>query len=181
MAFMARRALVEREHGAAKFDEVVRAIAKTEAIFRSPVLATTKIPMGSFMRFNQALIDTLYNGDQKANFALGEQSADYALNGPYKHFVTNRSIDAFVGSAPSMYKNYFDEGEAKAERRGRDVNLELFDIPAAYRCLYIEYGIMGYFRRGLEMVSGGMTKMTAKKGFSKGDDAVLYVFELTNV
>lgn len=178
MAFIARRLLVEREHGVEKFDEVVREVAKKDAIFRAPVLATTRIPMDAFMRLNQALVDRLYRGDPKANFTLGEMSADYALNGPYKNFVTNRSVDAFAGSAPAMYRNYFDEGEAKAVRVGREIHVEISGIPEPYRSHYIEYGIMGYFRRGLEMVSGVTPKMSARRGFSKGDETVLYVFEL---
>lgn len=177
-AFLARRSFVEREHGAERFEAILTAVAEEEPVFRAPVLATTRIPMEAFLRFNQALIDTLYDGDAKANFVIGEQSAEWAFNGPYKHIVTNKSIDAFIASAPAMYRNYYDEGEAKADRRGKEIRLELTGIPAPCRSLYIEYGIMGYFRRGLEMVSGITPDMIAERGFSKNDEDVLYRFRL---
>jgi hypothetical protein len=37
---------------------------------------------------------------------------------------------------------------------------------------------MGYFKRGLEMVSGRRVRMTARKGFSRGDAEVLYQYQL---
>jgi hypothetical protein len=176
VAFIARRALVERLHGLEVFDGIVREVAKKDAVFRTPILATTRIPFDAFLRLNQALVDKLYAGEPKANFKLGELSAEWAFNGPYKHIVTDKNVDEFAASAPNLYRNYFDEGEAKATRDGDEIHLELLGIPAPCRCHYIEYGIMGYFRRGLEMVTGATPKMTALQGFSKGDPIVHYAF-----
>ena len=175
-AFLARRALVEQRFGGERFGEVVKKISETDPFFRAPVLATTRIPMASFLRFNQELINELFDGDTRANFALGEASADWALSGPYKQFVTNRSVDAFVGSSPAIYRNYYDEGEARAETVDGKIALSLTLVPAPYRSEYIEFGIMGYFRRGLELVSGKVPKMSIERGFSRGDADVLYHF-----
>jgi len=178
VAFIARRALVEKLHGLEKFDAIVREVAETDEVFRTPILATTRLPFASFQRMNQALIDQLYAGDQRANFKLGELSAEWAFSGPYKHIVANKNVDEFSASAPILYRNYFDEGEAKASHIGREIHLELLGIPASCHCHYIEYGIMGYFRRGLEMVTGHAPKMTLLQGFSKGDPLVHYSFGL---
>lgn len=175
-AFLARRALVEQRFSAERFDEVLKKVATADPFFRAPILATTRIPMSSFLNFNQALVNDLFDGDSRANFILGEASAEWALSGPYKHFVTNRSVDAFVNSSPAMYRNYYDQGDAVAETVDGRINLSLLHVPPPYRSEYLEFGIMGYFRRGLEMVSGKVPHMSIERGFSQGDADVLYHF-----
>jgi len=177
-AFLARRDFITREFGAERFEAILKRIGEVEPCFLDPILATTRLPMKSFLAFNELLVEELYGGDQLANFHIGEQSAEWAFGGPYKHIVTNRSVDAFLDMSPVMYRNYYDQGEAHAERVDHEIRLTLRAIPAPYRSLYIEYGIMGYFRRGLEMITGATPEMIARKGFSKHDEEVVYLFRL---
>lgn len=176
---MARKAMLEREHGAERFEEVLRRVALTEPPFRSPILATTRIPLDSFLRFNEAIVTELYDGDELSYFRFGEASATWALtSGPYKHLVTNKSVAEFAASAPNIYRNYFTEGEARAEVVKNRVVLRLLGIDAPHRHVYLEYAIMGYFKRGLELVSGRKVQMLAELGFSKHDGEVLYHFTI---
>ena len=177
-AFIARKSMLEREHGPDRFEEVLHKVAETEACFRAPVLATTRLPIKSFMKFNDMVVKELYAGDEHSYFRFGEASAAWALSptGPYKHLVTNKSVPEFAASAHNIYRNYFTEGDARSEVHGNKVTLQLVDIATPH--VYFEYAIMGYFKRGLEMVSGGHVRMTRKRGFSKGDADVLYEFEL---
>jgi hypothetical protein len=178
-AFLARKAFVEGEHGRACFDQVLREVSLSEPIFSSPILATTRIPIEAFLRLNDAIVHRLYGGDTASYFVFGEASAAWALSdGPYKRFVTNRSTTEFVGSAPLIYRSYFSVGEAKGELVGPQVRLFIRGIPARHAHVYFEYAINGYFRKGLEMVSGQEVTMRAEKGFSKGDAEVLYEYEL---
>ena len=179
-AFLARKAMIEREHGPIRFHEVMRKAAERDPVFSSAILATTRIPIDAFLRLNDLLVSDLYQGDEQSYFRFGEQSAAWALgpDGPYRRLVTDRSVGEFVASAPAIYKNYFTDGEAHAEQQGDDVRLLIVGVPAPHRHVYFEYAIMGYFRRGLEMVSGRRVEMVARKGFSKGDDEVVYHFAL---
>jgi hypothetical protein len=174
-AFVARKALLEKEHGAERFDRLLRKFAEREPVFRAPILATTRLPIDAFLRFNETVVAELYAGDEQSYFRFGEASAQWALTGgPYKHMVTNKSIGEFAASAPNIYRTYFTDGEASSEVRGAEVTLRLFDIEAHH--VYFEYAITGYFKRGLELVSGKKVRMTADRGFSKGDTDVLYRF-----
>jgi hypothetical protein len=178
-AFVARKALIEKEHGAARFEELLEKVRLTEPAFRQPILATTRIPLDAFLRFNDRVVAELYDGDDQSYFRFGEASAIWALtSGPYKHLVTNKSVAEFAASAPNIYRTYFTEGEAKAEVTGDRITLRLFGIEARYRHVYVEYAIMGYFKKGLELVSARKVKMTAERGFARGDAEILYHFNL---
>lgn len=180
-AFLARRDLVARLHGTAALDAILAEVAAVEPFWGEPVLATTRIPMAAFLVFNQAIIDRFYDGDPQANFTLGEESAAWAFEGPYKNLVASRDLERFVASAPTVYRNYYDQGDAKAEQRGSEIRVSLVGIPATYRSIAIEYGVMGYFRCGLHRVTGQVATMAAKRGFSRGDDDVLYHFRLPRI
>jgi len=176
-AFVARKALIEKDHGAARFEEILQKVARTEPALRQPILATTRIPFDAFLRFNDAVVTELYDGDDQSYFRFGEGSAIWALtSGPYKHLVTNKSVADFAASAPNIYRTYFSEGEARSEVHGDVVTLRLFGIELRYHHVYVEYAIMGYFKKGLELVSGKKVRMTAERGFSKRDTDVLYHF-----
>jgi hypothetical protein len=176
-AFVARKALIEKEHGASRFAALLREVAVRDPVFGGPILATTRLPIDAFLRFNEAVVRDLYAGDEQSYFRFGEASAQWALTeGPYKHMVTNKSVAEFAASAPNIYRTYFTEGEARAEIHGHEVALQLLGIEA--RHVYFEYAITGYFKRGLELVSGKRVKMTGERGFSKGDSDVLYLFTI---
>jgi hypothetical protein len=180
-AFLARKAMIEREFGAARLAEVLRDASERDPIFATAILATSKIPIEAFLRFNDLMVRALFHGDEQSYFRFGEASAMWALgpDGPYRRLVTDRGVAEFAASAPAIYRNYFDHGEARSEMRSPSViRLCIVGIDAPYRHVYFEYAIMGYFKRGLEMVSGKTVEMTADKAFSKGDDESVYTFTL---
>src|SRR5579884_3920648 len=92
-AFIARKSMLEREHGPERFERVLRKVAATEPCFRAPILATTRLPVESFIKLNDAIVKELYDGDEHSYFRFGEASAAWALSpsGPYKHLVQNKS------------------------------------------------------------------------------------------
>jgi hypothetical protein len=177
-AFIARKSMLEREHGPERFEQVLKKVAATEPCFRSPILATTRLPVESFVKFNDAVVKELYDGDEHSYFRFGEASATWALSpsGPYKHLVQNKSVPEFAASAHNIYRNYFTEGDARSEIHGNKVTLQLVGIDTPH--VYFEYAIMGYFKRGLELVSGRKVTMVCERGFSKRDADVLYHFTI---
>jgi hypothetical protein len=180
-AFLARKTMIEREFGAQRFAALIREASARDPIFSSAILATSKIPIEAFLRFNEIIVRDLFHGDEQSYFRFGEASAMWALgpDGPYRRLVTDRSVAEFAASAPAIYRNYFDHGEARSEmRRPTEVRLSIVGIDAPYRHVYFEYAVMGYFKRGLEMVSGMRIEMTADKAFSKGDDESVYTFTI---
>lgn len=180
-AFLARKTMIEREFGAQRFAAVIREACGRDPSFATAILATSKIPIEAFLRFNEIIVRDLFRGDEQSYFRFGEASAVWALgpDGPYRRLVTDRGVAELAASAPAIYRNYFDHGEARSEMRSpTEVRLCIVGIDAPYRPVYFEYAVMGYFKRGLEMVSGKTVEMSADKAFSKGDDESVYTFSI---
>jgi hypothetical protein len=179
-AFLARKATLETELGADRVNAVFRRFAAGKAAFPSPVLATSLIPMADFLELNDAIVRELYEGDPMSYWAFGRGSAEWALTeGPYRRVREQKSLDAFADSASSLYRNYFTEGRARSERDANGtIHLYIDGIPPQFHHVYFEYAIVGYFERGLEMVSGGRVRHTRVAGFSAGDDHVHYRYRL---
>jgi hypothetical protein len=179
-AFLSRKAMIERELGAPRFEAVLRAAAERDAVFGKAILATSRIPIEAFLRLNDLMVRDLYDGDDQSYFRFGEQSAAWALgpDGPYRRLVTDKGVAEFVASAPAIYRNYFDHGEARSETTDEAIRLSILGIDAPYRHVYFEYAIMGYFKHGLEMVSDRKVEMRAHLGFSKGDPESVYLFRV---
>jgi hypothetical protein len=177
-AFLARKSYLSREHGAARFDALVALVAERDPIFRDPIVATTPIPVDAFLRFNEAVVRDLCGGDDQSYFRFGAASADWALTeGPYKHLVADKSVARFAASAPIIYRIYFTDGEARAEASGAD-RVDTFLTGIEPHHVYFEYAVMGYFARGLGMITGGRVEMKVHRGFSRGDADVHYEFRL---
>jgi hypothetical protein len=188
-ALLARRGFIDKDHGAGTFERILRKQAAIDPLFSTPILATTRIPIEPFLRLNERIVAELYHGDARSYLRVGEQSAEWALGegGPYRSLIKDRDVAAFVRSAPAIYRNYFTEGVAEssitpptkeqvARGEGGKVALHLYDIAIAH--VYFEYAIVGYFRHGLELVSGQRVAETCVRGFSKGDRDVLYTYTL---
>ena len=181
-AFLARRAMADRRGKLADFDRVVRELAAIEPVFAAPILATTRIPIVAFFRLNEELVRQMHGGDVRSYFEFGVDSANWGLtDGPYQKLVTDRSVEAFVASAPSLYRNYYTVGAAEGALVGDRATLQIVGIPAPFRHPYIELGVTGYFKRGLELVSNRAVEMRAITGFVKGDAEVRYEYELRRV
>jgi hypothetical protein len=176
-AFLARRSLVIASFGEEKWNALLARLAKREPFFRDIVLPVTQIPAQKFLLFNEMLIAEFFGGDPKANWRLGEKGAEWALGeGPYKHLVKSRDVDAFIATAPKLWSTYYDEGAARAVRQGSILDMRLMHIPVSD--VFFEYAVLGYFKRGLELVGANVKETRCIKGFSKGDHEVHYQFVL---
>ena len=177
-ALLARRGFIDKEHGAGTFDRILTKQAVVDPIFRTPILATTRMPIEPFLRLNERIVAELYRGDVRSYLRVGEQSAEWALGegGPYRSLVKDRDVATFARSAPAIYRNYFTEGTAESSFEPGKVTLRLHGIAPPHE--YFEYAIVGYFRHGLELVTGKPVVETCVRGFSKGDRDVLYTYAL---
>lgn len=182
-AFLARKAMLIREFGEEKFNAFLAEVGRREPVFTRPILATTVLPIKSFLAFNDMMVRDLYGGDVHSYFAFGEASAEWSLReGPYKNLVAQKSLEQFAGMGKLLYANYYTEGRAETSLRPqarngkRIVDLRLLDIPRECHHPYLEYAICGYFKRGLELVSHEAVTMRALRGFTKGDSEVHYEY-----
>lgn len=180
-AFLARRAMLEQDLGAERFGEWLQKWLAAHEEFPSPILATSWIPWEVFARFNDDVLRDFYAGDEQSYWRFGRKSAEWGLlQGPYKHMLEKRNITEFANSAPNLYRNYFSDGRAAATvtDQERTVELVLEDIGPSYRSTYMEYAIMGYFERGLELLSGQRVSRRCVDGFARGNSRVCYRFRI---
>lgn len=180
-AFLARRALLEKDVGSARVGDFIAAFRAKDPDFPYPVLPTTSIPIERFLALNDAIVRELYDGDEASYWRFGRMSGEWALTeGPYRRIREQKSLPEFVASGPALYRNYFTEGRARTQMNPSSGAVEIWieGIPPRFHHVYFEYSIVGYFERGLELVSGKPVKETRLSGFSAGDDHVHYRYRL---
>ena len=178
-AFLARRAMLAQEIGEERTAQLVEWFTREYPDLPRVVLATTSIPFPAFIAFNEMLVRDVYGGDVQSYWRFGERSDEWALTaGPYKHIAATRSVAEFAATGRLIYQNYFTEGRAETAMKEGSVDLRLLDIAAPDRHEYLEYAIVGYFKRGLELVGARAVTATRVKGFSRRDPEVHYRYTL---
>ena len=174
-AFLARKMMLTEEIGEGRFNELLAEVAREEPIFTRPICATTLIPMRSFVAFNAAIVEALYDGDPVSYVRFGERSAEYGLMlGPYKRIRETNSVAVFVESARIIFQGYYTAGRAEGSLDGDIAELKIHGILPEHRHVYLEYASAGYVRRGIELVGLHSVAMERVRGFSCGDELVHY-------
>jgi hypothetical protein len=178
-AFLGRRAMLAAEIGEARTAELLAEFCAKQPAFPKAVLATTAIPIQLFIEWNEMLVKRVYGGDESSYFRFGEKSAEWSLTqGPYKNLRESKSLERFAESGRLLYQNFYSEGYAETSLRDNAVDLRLRDIPRKAHHPYVELGIVGYFKRGLELVGARAVKARCVLGFTKGDAEVHYTYTL---
>lgn len=178
-AFLARKALLAQELGEARAAAFLADYAREDPYFAGTILATTIMPIEKFIAFNEAIIREVYDGDRTAYLRIGAASAEWSLTvGPYKHMRASKNLAQFAESGRLLYQNFYSEGRAETTIAENVIDLRLLGIPSAHQHLYLEYAIVGYFQRGLELVGARAVKHQRVRGFSAGDADVHYRYVL---
>ncbi len=173
-AYHARMNLLRAKLGEAGVEDFMKSFLAKHPTFPQNILATTWLPAEDFLQLIDAIVEGPYNGDTQSLWEIGEASATYTLTaGPYRHLLETRDVRRFGGLAGVMYANFFDTGRARSEYCGKFVELWIEGIPAPLRHLYFEYSLVGYFRRGFELLEESV-RAECLQGYSKGDDRVHY-------
>jgi len=177
-AYKSRLHLLQGKLGEAGVEEFMEAFRREHPDFPRTVLATTWIDAAQFLSLTDAIVEQVYGGDEQSFWEIGEQSALFTLrNGPYRNLLDSKDSERFAAMAKAMYANFFDVGEARSVYTPECVDLYIEGVPADLRHLYFEYSIVGYFRRGLELIEDAV-RCECVEGFSKGDERVHYRMHL---
>jgi len=152
-ALLARKHIVTKRFGERKWFELFQDMAARFSYFTQPVVAASIIPLPEFISFHNELVRRFFDGDPKAYFMLGEESARWAMTeGPCRTFVTGKDFEGLGQSFPQTWTMYFAETSSYCTTRveGNVVELEAFDLPIWHP--YFEYFVVGYFRGLLDMI-----------------------------
>jgi hypothetical protein len=164
-ALLARKEIVTRRFGVEAWTRLVQDMAVRHPCFRSPVVASSLLPVGEFLEFHDELVERFFKGDANVYFQLGEQSAQWALTkGPYKRFLARKDLDGFVASIPNLSNAYWDEATTsyRATIDGDVVEFEVSGLPEWHP--YFEYLVVGYIKAALELLCGPIDMEQLKGG-----------------
>lgn len=176
-AYIGRVRSVIDQFGQEKWDQFMNEFCKKEPYFKNPIIATTSIPMQTFLLFADEVLKHFYNNDDKLYFKLGEASAKWALTeGPYKAFMIKNDVKKFVEEcAPTIWILYYDEGSFQTKMDGDIVTIQ---IKCPIKHVYFEYIALGYLEGGMKICGVKEISKERIKGFSAGDDEISYKFTI---
>jgi hypothetical protein len=168
-AFLARKKVIVEKFGQEAWDEFLRQQIGHAPFFAAPVMASTNIPIESFLTFQDAMVKRFFNGNTKAYWDMGAASAQWSLTeGPYRTALERRDLKALVETLPGLWNNYYDEGRLSASLEGNIVHVHLYDVPVWH--VSLELIVMGYFHRALELFTKRKVAWKQVSGGAPGVD-----------
>jgi hypothetical protein len=173
--FVGRKAFIVEHFGEERWSRFIARMAPLEPVFGDPILVTTLIPVKAYFTFNEELIKEFFNNDDEAYWTIGEKSAEWALTeGPYKNFRNNpHSVRKFIEQFfPLIWTAYYTEGRVESLMSGNEAYIWIADLPV--RHLSIEYAVLGWAKRALELVGLKRVAMERIRGISAGDRDIYY-------
>ena len=176
IAFESRRRMVESEIGKEEFENYLRWLAEQDSFWKQNIIATTLIPLDSFLRLNEGLIARYYHNDIMMYWKWGKSAAEWALtDGPYRNFMKEKDLHAFfLRVLPLIWGLYFTFGSAAAEIEGRRFRVVLSGLPKKHP--YLEYSTMGWVEGVIILRGEGIEDIRA---VSVERHRVVYDFILT--
>ena len=176
IAFESRRRMVESEIGKEEFGNYLRWLAERDRFWKQNTIATTLIPLDSFLRFNDGLITRYYHNDTMKYWRWGKAAAKWALtDGPYRNFMKEKDLHAFfLRVLPLIWGLYFTFGSATTERDGRRLRVVFRGLPKKHP--YLEYSPMGWVEGAIILKGEGIEEIRA---VSVDRHRVVYDFILT--
>jgi hypothetical protein len=177
VAFLARQQLMVESHGEEAWRDFLTDFSRRDPTFNQPIMPVTRLPVDSFLRFNEALVLRFYKGDQKTYWQFGVKSADHALtHGHLRAMFVPGDYRRFLHFTPGIWKGYFTEGELQVKAEERYFELRLTKVSRPH--IYFELSVMGFIAGGLAYLGAKQPQHEALKGFTRGDPEVLYRFYL---
>jgi DNA-binding CsgD family transcriptional regulator len=165
LTVLTRKVIVTRQFGAEAWLHLYRDVAGARRCFRSLITPETLIPLPDYLAFHDELVRRFYADDDVSHFALGRESARWALiDGPCKTFLDHKDLRGFVGTFPRFWKTYFSEtsSHSEASLNGDSVEFKTFDLPQWHP--YFEHFVMGYMTEVLEMFCANPIGATRLRG-----------------
>jgi DNA-binding CsgD family transcriptional regulator len=165
-ALLARKMIVTRKFGADAWNQIFRELARVHPSLRSPLTASSNVPLVEFLAFHDELVDRLYSGDAASTyFELGEQSASWAfVDGPCKRFIDTRELGQIAKSFPLIWQAYYTETtswcDAKVTPDG--VEFTVSGLPKSHP--YFEHLFTGFMKGGMELVCANPIEATRLRG-----------------
>jgi hypothetical protein len=164
-AVLARKDIITRRFGADAWSKLVDDLRGRLPSFRSPIVASSLVPVHEFLAFHDELLRRFFNGQTKVYLELGAESAEWALTkGPYRRFLAGKDLSGFVQAIPNLSGAYWEDAHTwyRSTLDHNVVELEVGGLPMWHP--YFEYLVVGYIKHALELLSGGPVKSEQVRG-----------------
>ena len=103
LTILTRKVIVTRRFGADAWLMLYRDVAGVHRSFRSLITPETLVPLTDYLTFHDELVRRFYKDDDTSHFALGRESARWALvDGPCKSFLSRRTCGGSSGHSPNF-------------------------------------------------------------------------------
>jgi hypothetical protein len=168
-ALLARKRIIEDAFGEDAWRKLIDDVREAHPSLSQPLTAATLYLVPDFLALHDEIIRRFYGGNDEAYMMLGEQSAEWALTlGPYKTFMMRKDIRSFVDSFPNLWAAYFHEtaSTGTATMTGSTIVLEAKNLPVWHP--YFEYLVVGYMKKGLELLGANVTMQRIEGGANAG-------------
>ena len=165
ISILTRKIIVTRKFGADAWRELYRDVAGGHPCFKPLITADTLIPLSSHLALHDEMVRRLYQDDDLSHFAVGRESARWALgDGPFKTFMKQQDLAGLVSSFPKLWPSYFTDTASRSEANisGDAVEFKVFDLPHWHP--YFEHLVMGYMAEVLEMFCANPIGVTRLRG-----------------
>ncbi|KKN35726.1 hypothetical protein LCGC14_0780670 [marine sediment metagenome] len=169
LSFIVTKKQVIYELGEGNWNEFFEEFKDSHPYFNQGILATTMIPVETYLVFQDAMLKELYNGDEKTYWRFGEEAAKTSLseNGPFHIYVKHKREpkDFITKVIPRIWKMYYDGGSTKNVLEGNIMHGYILDLPIYH--VYFEYITMGYRQKALELMGIHVKETIKVKGTAK--------------
>jgi len=172
--FAGRRTFITGRFGEERWKQFVITLAKVDPVFAAPILITSLIPIESYARFQEAVAKEFFGGDENSYWEMGEAAAIWALtDGPYAALARDKSYRGIIEKLPLVWTMYFTEGKLDVvDEGGKVVTFKITGNGLPHVC--VEYAVMGFGRKALEMVGKKPKSMKRLRGATDGDGSVVH-------
>lgn len=158
------REFVEKNYGSEGLEKWKNALSgQTRKIMEENILASMWYPLNeALLEPTKAVCDVFYGGTYKGAEELGQYSADKSLHGIYKVFVKIASPQTLLKRASMLFGSYYNPGSIELKKlsdKSYTLKFSEFDPPSPF----IEYRVMGWVRKALEICGADNINISMKK------------------
>lgn len=165
LSVLTRKILVTRQFGADAWRQFYRDVAGAHRCFRSLITADTRVPLPSFLAFQDELMRRFFADSDGSYAQLGRESSRWAVgDGPLKPVLDGKDIAGMIASLPALHGVYFKDATTRSEAvlTGASVEYKVFDLPQWHP--YFEHFIVGYIAEILEMFCANPIRTVRLRG-----------------
>lgn len=167
-ALEARFRWVQKHHGPAGLDKVLRALpAADRALHDAVILPSSWYPFGAFVRVNEVIDRAFGTGDLTLVPQVARWAADANLPTLYKFFYQLGSVSFILGMGSRLWRMNYDAGALEVSAGDLVATLSIVDWPEPHRVHCLALG--GWVSRCAEISGATDVVLTEPSCRAKGD------------